>query len=210
MANEYGFHSDKAIYPLADLIDDLMPQIIEEVTEQVEATMLDKAYPVGSIYISLTDANPAETLGGEWTPIQDRFLLAAGTKHHITDAPGGAEAVTLTANQSGIPSHTHPNNLSISVNNHTHKQNAVTIRWRAKQNKGKGGKGHYIGAVSGAPTDDSWQVTISSDSNAINTIGASATTSKSGGVQNNSARNATESHNNMPPYVVVYMWQRVA
>lgn len=210
MANEYGFHQDRAIYLLSELLEDLLPQIREEVGDMI----LDKAYPVGSVYISLTDDDPSETLGGEWEQIEDRFLLAAGENHLVTDEPGGEEEVLLTAAECGVPPHTHPNNLGFTVNSHSHGQDGKTIRWYASINKGKkpsgGNTGHFVPALSAAQTDNSWQVTIASGGNAIRTAGSTATTSKSGGVQSNASLDAASAHNNMPPYIVVYMWRRVA
>lgn len=38
----------------------------------------DVLWPVGSIYLSATDGDPAELFGGSWEAIKDVFLLAAG------------------------------------------------------------------------------------------------------------------------------------
>ena len=42
-----------------------------------ETTMLvDLIYPIGSIYMTVADTNPFETLGiGTWEKIENRFLL---------------------------------------------------------------------------------------------------------------------------------------
>lgn len=61
-----------------------------------------KAYPVGAVYISYVNTSPATLFGGSWTQITGRFLRAA------TDvSTGGSDTVTLTAAQSGLPSHAH-------------------------------------------------------------------------------------------------------
>lgn len=36
--------------------------------------MMDIIYPVGSIYISMNGVSPAESIGGTWTQITDKFL----------------------------------------------------------------------------------------------------------------------------------------
>lgn len=61
-----------------------------------------KIYPVGSLYLSFNSVSPAVLFGGSWTQISGRFLRAA------TDTgTGGADTVTLTAAQSGMPAHSH-------------------------------------------------------------------------------------------------------
>ena len=66
--------------------------------------LLDKIYPVGSIYMSTKNVSPASFLGGKWNPLQDRFLIGAGSSYSV-NAKSGATTVTLTTSQ--IPSHTH-------------------------------------------------------------------------------------------------------
>lgn len=62
------------------------------------------AYPVGSVYQSAVSTSPADVLGGEWTQIKDRFLLAAGDTY--TNGSTGGEA-THTLSIAEIPSHEH-------------------------------------------------------------------------------------------------------
>lgn len=61
--------------------------------------ILDIIYPVGSIYISTVNISPASTVGGNWTQITDRFILAGesptttggNTEHsHSLSGAGGA------------------------------------------------------------------------------------------------------------------------
>lgn len=41
--------------------------------------VLDTVYPVGSIYMSVNNANPKELFGGVWEQITGRFLLGSGS-----------------------------------------------------------------------------------------------------------------------------------
>lgn len=65
---------------------------------------LDQFYPVGVVYQSTDPTDPAELFGGEWEPIQDVFLLAAGPTH-AAGSTGGEESHALTVEE--MPSHTH-------------------------------------------------------------------------------------------------------
>lgn len=122
-------------------------------------------YPVGSVLITTTDTNPGTIIGGTWTAIEGKFLLAQSNSHPAGET-GGAEKVTLTVNQ--IPEHVH--NLSNLLKNSGGTDN---IGWT----------GYAFKNSSVHPLED-----------VINTKSA-------GGGQ---------AHNNMPPYVAVYVWERTA
>ncbi len=65
------------------------------------------AYPVGSVYQSAIECNPAELFGGVWEQITGRFILAAKdepTIYGVNDF-GGKTDVTLTADN--MPKHAH-------------------------------------------------------------------------------------------------------
>lgn len=44
----------------------------------LKENFLNLVYPVGSIYWSSNNTNPATLFGGTWQQIKDRFVLAAG------------------------------------------------------------------------------------------------------------------------------------
>jgi len=52
--------------------------------------LLNLIYPVGSIYISANNASPSTFLGGTWSRIQDRFLLASGSAYSAGATGGSA------------------------------------------------------------------------------------------------------------------------
>lgn len=71
----------------------------------ISDNIFDMIYPVGSIYMTYdANFNPANTFGGSWTRIQDRFLLGAGSSYS-SGSVGGAATHTLTTNE--MPSHSH-------------------------------------------------------------------------------------------------------
>lgn len=65
---------------------------------------VDDIYPVGSIYMSVNDVDPANLFGGTWERIKERFLLGAGDTHKA-GTTGGEFEHTLTVNQ--MPKHFH-------------------------------------------------------------------------------------------------------
>lgn len=138
-------------------------------------------FPVGYIYMSVDSTDPGDIFGGTWERIQDTFLLAAGT-NHSAGSTGGAETVTLTANQSG------QRELSISGGGHSH---TVHAKHGAKFASGSTRGFHNEGDVV---------------SNSMAYIDANTGTHS----HSVSAANASEAHENMPPYLAVYMWKRTA
>lgn len=55
-----------------------------------------KAYPVGSIYMSVNATNPAQLFGGSWVQLKDRFLLGAGDTYGAGTEGGSADAVIVS------------------------------------------------------------------------------------------------------------------
>lgn len=136
------------------------------------------AYPVGSIYLSVTDTDPATLFGGTWERIsQGRFLIgsganAANTTDYWGEYPAGKENFhagemggevehTLTVDE--IPAHTRSERLE----------------WSNTKAWGLTGTGEGANAV----------------------VDQGGVTGATGG---------GKPHNNLPPYLVVFMWKRVS
>lgn len=118
------------------------------------------AYPVGAIYLSVNDTNPATLFGGTWERIGGRFLLGADDTYTAGSTGGEAEH-TLTIDE--MPKHNHEiDNLNASGNATPY----MTVQ--AQDNKGYGGNVQTMFAGGGKP------------------------------------------HNNLPPYLTVFMWKRVS
>ena len=127
--------------------------------------IIDLIYPIGSIYMTVSDTNPFETIKfGVWEKIENKFLLAS-SNIHMNGETGGEENHILTINE---------------MPKHSHKMKYDSIGWTAiRQNSGTNGileynKSSYDGQYS---TEE---------------------------VGNGNA------HNNMPPYLAVNMWKRIA
>lgn len=155
---------------------------------------IDAIYPVGSIYLSANNVNPGAYLEGTtWVQLKDRFLLGAGDTY-TAGAKDGAATVKLTGAQSGVHQHTHAfTQPSVTGGSHSHYINY-----------------HSKTLAKGTAYDRPASIG-SGTANGYTTSSTSHTHTVSGGaVGNTTVANATEAHNNMPPYLVVYMWQRTA
>lgn len=161
-------------------------------------------YPVGAIYMSVDETDPSEIFGGSWEKISDRFLLASGTRD--AEDEGGEAEVTLTGAQSGVPAHTHG---MAHTHKHTHRlgpDGNRKVPALEDSNSWSAGK-----VASGSTTSKSYLNKEANDTlyYAVQTDADSTAASKSN-TDNNTASGAAEAHNNMPPYMVVNMWKRVA
>ena len=81
------------------------------------ADLLNKVYPVGSIYMSAVNVSPASFLGGTWQAIeQGRMLMAAGSSWQA-GTTGGAAYHALTVQE--MPAHDH-SATETAAGGHTH------------------------------------------------------------------------------------------
>lgn len=156
--------------------------------------IIDMIYPIGSTYISVNSVNPSFLFGGQWEQIQDRFLLASGSTYSA-GSTGGSATHTLTTNQ--IPSHTHTQNSHQHASTPTSGWYTISVKGDDWTYTGKRamsyGSGNYYYPYSGTNTEGVAQTS--------NTGGTTATNQNTGGGQ---------AHNNMPPYLTVYVWKRIA
>lgn len=160
-------------------------------------------YPVGSIYISVTDTSPASLFGGTWEQLKDRFLLAAGDSY-AAGSTGGEATHTLTASE--MPSHSHVYSNATGVQGHQLTVNEMPrhthgIHWVGSTSPQGGGKDQNFGVTQVAVGN---QQSGSAGGNGSHSHGLS----KSNANTTNTGSGAA--HNNMPPYLAVYAWKRVA
>lgn len=82
---------------------------VEDLRDKIDYLVLNKMWPVGSIYMSANDANPGAIIGGTWTKWgQGRVPVGVKTSDNNFNAvekTGGESAHTLTVSE--IPSHSH-------------------------------------------------------------------------------------------------------
>ena len=92
-----------------------------ETLNQIIDARIRNIYPVGSYYLTQdANLNPADLLGGEWTRVEDKIIVAAGSTYTAgstggngtisytpsgTNSGGAVQNHTLTVNE--MPSHNH-------------------------------------------------------------------------------------------------------
>ena len=175
----------------------------------------NKIYPVGSIYMSVNNTSPALLFGGEWERIQDRFLLAAGSSYNA-GSTGGEPTHKLSVDE--IPSHTHTFSGSTnSTGAHTHSVSGTaasagshTHQWKGYMTSSPYGSGAYKVPING---NDTWSPNMVSGGSHTHSV--SGTAASAGGHSHSisasiSNTGSSSAHNNMPPYLTVYIWKRIS
>lgn len=158
----------------------------------------NKIYPIGSIYMSVNSTNPSELFGGEWERIQDRFLLASGSAYANGSTGGSANAVVVKHNHTQNP--------------HNHTQNAHSHGTKYNNYS------YVVSETTGA--SNKRVTTVSSGSTYVDTASTVAfhhyggTESVTATNQQQTATNKETGEDgtgkNMPPYLAVFVWKRIA
>ena len=154
----------------------------------LQNAILDKAYPVGSYYISHNSTSPATLFGGTWTRINNEFLYCMGDNANKPDDSSANLSVGATG---GSATHEHTTgDYTLTVNeipkhSHTVDVTQVDSNYGATTSGGIGYGGRLY----------------------VN--GGTLSTSNTGGAQAHNHGN-TGTSSNIPPYVAVYCWRRTA
>lgn len=79
--------------------------VVDESGRLSRVNLIDAIYPIGSIYMSISNTSPSVLFGGTWEQIKDRFLLSAGDSYEA-GSTGGKTSYTLSANIGAVNSNT--------------------------------------------------------------------------------------------------------
>ena len=186
--------------------------------------------------MSVNATSPADIFGGTWEALdQGRVLIGAGASHPAGET-GGEETHTLSVDE--MPSHDHScesdgshshDGSAVSVNGHSHTRGSMNITGSFYLYKCQPDDAGASGAFSKVSTGSySWHGTNSQthpystfNFNAKN--GWEGSTSSAGShshslsIDSNGdhthsigTKGSGAAHNNMPPFLSVYMWRRIA
>ncbi len=179
-------------------------------TNQVNATsigpdLLNVLYPIGAIYISTTATNPGTTLGGTWEAFgKGKTLVGVDNNDDdfaTVEKTGGEKTHTLSTNE--MPSHDHSftgteGTVNVSGGDHRHQ---VVDDNKTKMEKVPSADGGNGGNWSGDGTG--WgQWSYSRYSGELSMSGKFTPSGSIGSTGEGAA------HNNLQPYITVYMWKR--
>lgn len=152
--------------------------------------LIDYIYPIGSIYLSVNSTSPATLFGGSWTQLKDRFLLGAGSTYS-SGATGGAATHKLSVAE--MPSHAHDTPFFNNMTNNGEM------------------KSDFIGVFGkGVTASQALKDTGQTSTMEMWWINQTNTAEGNEWAYLTSAKGSGSAHNNMPPYLVIYMWKRTA
>lgn len=183
------------------------------------------AFPVGSVFLAVVSTDPATLLGyGTWSAFgAGRMLVgrdAGDADFDTAEETGGAKTHMLTTAE--MPAHTHVQDAHTHTqNSHNHTQDAhnhtqdAHVHTQRRNNVTTGANSGWTTAFdtsSSSPVADSGTGTGSTvaTNQAATATNQAATATNQNATATNQNTGGGGAHNNMPPYIVVYMWKRTA
>lgn len=215
-----------------------MSEKLNKINEQLNnLNLLDDKYPIGSIYTTTSNTNPAQTIGGKWEAYaQGRTLVGMGnngtTNYSEVSSNGGSSKVTL--NTSNIPAHTHTytpsgtvestftgiSSTTNSSGSHSHNLGVYeTERERPGKDLGLADNGRcvaynatcgFAGRIMVLASAQKYSYSTSAGSHTHTLTPAGNITSTFKGEQaTTSSVGGTQSFSVQNPYITVYFWKRI-
>lgn len=198
-----GFEIDNKL----DQVDNINSNLNNKLNS---ADLLNKVYPVGSIYMSYNSTSPASLFGGTWTQIKDKILMSAGDTY-TGGSTGGSATHTHTS-----AAHTH------TINGHTHStaNHTLTVAQIPSHYHLTYIDANFCAVSTG--NNNSWKQALVSSENHAAVSGYYDQPTGGGGAHNHGNTGSTSlttnstipgntgSSSNLPPYLTIYAWRRTA
>lgn len=188
----YGFNAEK----------EMVGVYSEEEMGALLRQLLLSVYPVGAIYMSVNNTDPAELFGGTWArwgagrvPVS---VNESGTEFRTVEKTGGAISVTLS--QSQIPAHIH----TVPAHGHTAAAaNAGSHSHHTQRTQGAQSTSGGTAYLAQGSVDSATRTSTDGEHTHEITVyprDAFGTTATGGGA----------AHTNLQPYITCFMWKRTA
>ena len=144
--------------------------------------ILDNVYPVGSIYMNVNSTNPGTLFGGTWEQIQGKFLLGMSDSYPA-GSQGGEAKHTLKRKE--IPQFAGAINMRANTEDSNNVDIITNIGANMALRRNDDVWGGILNASTGNSQKKNWQLSFDNGGQG-------------------------KAHNNMPPYLSVYIWKRTA
>lgn len=159
-------------------------ELTEELTSLINTTIdntINSIYPIGSVYISLTETNPGTYLKGVWEQFgQGRTLIGVGT------GDDGNNTMNFTAGSTG-GNYEHNHTYGIKLNDYYSNISNLNLR----------------------NSDGSWQGGVNDGKRNTYVNSACQEVNKEVNTQTFKIEANTSNSRTMHPYITVYFWKRV-
>lgn len=182
-------------------------------------TIMNTAFPVGAIYMSVNSINPSTLFGGIWEQIQDKFLLCAGSTYLAGSSGGEASHILTTAE---MPEHNHTYSKSATstgstaltieqMPRHYHAIKTLSGGYSANCTNFSAGKAKAFGGLENAGDIVSVTHARQSGTQLIDNEGGDSGHQHS--IETIDSITSTIGSNSpiniMPPYLAIYVWKRI-
>ena len=116
--------------------------VTKAMLDAAETKALDRAHPIGSVYLQVGGTDPATAFGGTWKKIEGSYLLASGSYDGVTLSAGkqvGETRHIITAEE--MPQHHHEGETDVNGNHHHGSWGEIYEGWMFGNYAGKGHQG---------------------------------------------------------------------